>query len=169
MFDLFLAMTGGSIGVINYYYINDYARQDQWEDFSLVCLFVFLFIFVFWFWAAAISYFPYLVTLHVNHECELSGISSTFYISLESLRIPRILKFKFRSLTLSSSVPVPKYQIALPQPHLLSIGRGLKPSVRVIFIYLFIYLFRNLFLSSLRAQARYRTAGHTRAFWENLV
>lgn len=41
MFDLFLAMTGGSIGVINYYYINDYARQDQWEDFSLVCLFVF--------------------------------------------------------------------------------------------------------------------------------
>lgn len=112
MFDLFLAMTGGSIGVINYYYINDYARQDQWEDFS--------------------------------------------------------------------SVPVPKYQIALPQPHLLSIGRGLKPSVRVIFIYLFIYLFRNLFLSSLRAQARayrfptgisrrYRTAGHTRAFWENLV
>ena len=37
----FLAMTGGSIGVINYYYINDYARQDQWEDFSLVCLFVF--------------------------------------------------------------------------------------------------------------------------------
>ena len=33
MFDHLLAMIGASMGVINYYYNKDYARQYQWENF----------------------------------------------------------------------------------------------------------------------------------------